>query len=279
MVPLLAGAGAAYFLFGPMHAAVIVKSHMGNRIRLLAPLGTLNYLTVASRMGIFIKDGAALERVKSIDTVLFDKTGTLTTDAIVVGNIHSCSDATEEEILHDAALAERKLTHPIARAIVARAAGAGIRVPEVTEVHYQIGAGIRVDHEGRAIRVGSPRFMRASGVDVGPAEKELERIYEAGHTLVLVASDQVVRGVIELKASIRPEVPAVLAALRARGIRHLGIVSGDLQQPVQKLAESLGIDDVFAEVLPGHKADIVEQLQKQAGRCASSATASMTQSP
>ena len=114
------------------------------------------------------------------------------------------------------------------------------------------------------IRVGSKRFVELEGIEIpGVVRDALDEAHREGNTLVMVAVDDVLGGAIELQASVRPEVRAIIDGLRRRGIKHIAIISGDHDAPTRKLAESLGMDRYFAQVLPADKAEYVEKLQKE----------------
>jgi len=243
---------------------VVLTSNFGNRIRILAPLGTFNYLKLAYQQGILIKDGRAIEGLNQVDTVLFDKTGTLTNEVPKVGQIIVCDRYEKHDILTYAAMAERKVTHPIAQAILNEAKVTKLTLPDIDDSKYQLGYGILVSFNNQLIRVGSVRFMRMEGLSLpNQIEKAMAESHNQGHSLVIVAVDQKIIGAIEVQAVVRPEVKQMINSLRHYGIKHLSIVSGDHQQSTQKLAESLGMDSYFYEILPSEKAHIVEQLQKQ----------------
>ncbi|EDN69587.1 cation-transporting ATPase [Beggiatoa sp. PS] len=254
----------AFFLMGPNACLVVLGSHFGNRLRVLAPLGTLNYLEVAVQKGILVKDGRALEGLNKVDTILFDKTGTLTKETLEVGNIILCDDYGEDELLIYAATAEQKLTHPIAKAILNKAKASQLNLPLIDDAQYQIGYGVTVSFKNQVIQVGSIRFMEIEGIPL-PAQIEtaMTHSHEQGHSLVIVAVNRQVIGGIEVQAVVRPEVKQLISGLRQRGIKHLAIVSGDHKKPTQNLANALGIDEYFYDILPQEKANIVEQLQKQ----------------
>jgi Cu2+-exporting ATPase len=252
-------------LVGPYGMAAVLYCSFGNIIRVLSSLGTLNHLTIAAHQGILVKDGRAIEYLTEVDTVLFDKTGTLTQDEPEVGQIIVCDNYYKaDEVLKYAAAAEYKLAHPIARAILKKANESNLILPDIEDAQYQMGYGITVTLENQIIRVGSLRFMTLENVVIPQSlEEAITHAHNEGHSLVMVAIDDSLIGAIELQASVRPEVKSIIAGLRQRGIKHLAIVSGDHRQPTQKLAETLGLDDYFYEILPEQKADIVEQLQQQ----------------
>lgn len=267
-VPVLALAFASMPWLGAMGTVVILNGHIAQNIRIVAPLSTLNYLTISSHKGILVKDGRVLEDLPNIDTFLFDKTGTLTTEEPEVGAIKVYqTNYSENDILIYAAAAECKLKHPIARAILKHAAALDLTVPTVDEAHYLIGFGIDVEIHGKHIQVGSRRYMEQENILLpSQLDTDVQEIYNIGHSLIFVAIDQQLAGTLEMRTAVRPEVRQLLKVLRQNGAKHLAIVSGDQRQPTQKLAEILGMDDCFYDVLPQNKAEIVERLQAQGRR-------------
>src|SRR5262245_35088291 len=264
VIPTLAIASTALATIGPAGAVAVLNSDFGTGIRMAAPLAMLTSLTLCAYKGILVKDGRALELMNDIDTVLFDKTGTLTRECPEVGGIVACDGYDEATILRYAAAAENKFAHPIARAILEKFAESGQSLPQTDESKYQVGYGITVGIEGRTVRVGSARFMALEGIDIPlVAADALDAAHHEGHTLVFVAVDDHLGGAIERRASQRPEAREIIEGLRQRGIKHSAIISGDHEAPTRKLAESLGMDEYFAGVLPADKASYVERLQKQ----------------
>ena len=129
---------------------------------------------------------------------------------------------------------------------------------------YKVGHGITVGIDGHRVRVGSRRFMELEGVPLTrEVEDALDEVHREGQTMVMVAVDDELGGALELRASIRPEVCGIVQGLRERGIRHIAIISGDHEAPTRRLAEELGMDRYFAQVLPADKANYVEQLQRE----------------
>lgn len=264
VLPTLAVAALAFPTVGPFGAVAVLNSDLGTGIRMAAPLAMLSSLALCAQKGILVKDGRALELMNEIDTVLFDKTGTLTRERPEVGEIVAANGHTAEEVLRYAAAAERKFHHPIALAILHKAEELGLALPATDETRYQVGYGIRVGVDGRIIRVGSKRYLELEGIAIPPrVEEKLEAVHRDGDTMVMVAIDGKLGGALELRAALRPEVKDIVAGLRRRGIRHLAIISGDHEAPTKKLAEALGMDRYFAQVLPADKADYVEKLQRE----------------
>jgi heavy metal translocating P-type ATPase len=264
VIPTLAVGALAGATIGAHGAVAALNSDLGTGIRMAAPLGMLSTLALCAQKGILVKDGRALDLLCEIDTVLFDKTGTLTRERPEVGRMIAANGLDPLEILCFAAAAERRFHHPIALAILQKAAEEGLNLPPTDATQYKVGYGITVGIDGHRVRVGSRRFMEGEGV---PLTREVEHALDAahreGHTMVMVAVDDELGGALELRASTRPEVRGIVQGLRERGIEHIAIISGDHEAPTRKLAEELGMDRYFAQVLPADKADYVEQLQRE----------------
>lgn len=264
VIPALGLASFAGVTLGVSGGLAVINSDLGTGIRMAAPLGLLTSLTACAQNGILVKEGRALETVRRVDTVLFDKTGTLTRAAPEVGAVLCCGPWNEAAVLRFAAAAEQHFTHPIARAILDRYAKFGQALPQIDDSKYQVGFGIVVEIEGRKVEVGSRRFMVKEGIAIPPEiDRRLQPFQHEGSSFVNVAVDGELAGVLELRASPRPEALGIVAGLRARGIKHMAIISGDHDAPTRRLAETLGMDRHFAEVLPEDKARYVKLLQDE----------------
>ena len=264
VAPTLALGALGLATTGVNGAAAVINCDLGTGIRMAAPIAMLSSLTLSAEHGILVKDGRALELLRSVDTFLFDKTGTLTRERPEVGRVLTFGGHSENQIIQWAAAAENKFSHPIAKAILDRFRTLGLDLPQIDDSRYHVGYGITVGVDGHTIRVGSARFMAHEGIELPPElAREMDAAHENGNSLVLVGVDAALGGAIELCAAERPEAAAVIRGLRARGVKHLAIISGDNQQPTRRLAERLGIDRYFAEVLPEDKAKYVELLQKE----------------
>jgi heavy metal translocating P-type ATPase len=264
VIPTLGIGALAFGVMGPQGAAAVLNSDMGTGIRMAAPLAMLSTLALCAQNGVLVKDGRALDLLYEVDTVLFDKTGTLTRERPEVGRMIACHGYTPRQILRFAAAAERRFHHPIAQAILQKAAEEGLDLPPADTTRYKVGYGIAVGIDGCLVRVGSRRFLELEGVALTPeVEAALDEVHREGHTMIMVAVDGALGGALELRASVRPEVPEIIKGLRARGIKHVAIISGDHEAPTRRLAEQLGMDRYFAQVLPADKAGYVEKLQKE----------------
>ncbi len=266
---LTLGLLSAPFL-GPEGTVGILYCHIANTIRVVAPLSTLNFLNIAIKNGILVKDGHALEDLSQIDTFIFDKTGTLTQEIPEVGRILTCSDRySEDDILFYAAAAEQKSVHPIAKAILKKAELQQLDLPTIHDSSYDIGYGITVEIEDKTILVGSRRFMDMKGVEIPQQVREyMSRAMAMGHSVIMLAINSVLEGVLEIHTKVRAETKKTIRILRKCGIENIVIVSGDQELPTRALANSLQIKDYYYEILPEQKAEIVEKLQKEGKKVA-----------
>lgn len=260
--PILGLSALALPLAGLSSALAILWYYPGIRMMFFGPMSMLSYLQVAAQRGILVKDGRALETLEKIDIVVFDKTGTLTQEQPAVGRVSCYNGMAESDVLRYAAAAEAKQSHPIARAIVQAATDYGLDLPNLSDAHYMVGYGLKVQIEGRTTRVGSMRFMQMEGIPV-PSDVAAQQIdcHDLGHSFVLVALDDELAGTIELRPTIRPEAKQIVSMLHQRSI-ETAIISGDNDAPTRHLAEELGIDRYFAEVLPEDKANLVTKLHE-----------------
>ena len=264
VTPTLALGALAAGSMGFGGAVAVINCDLGTGIRMAAPLGMLTSLTLSAHQGILVKDGRALEELTRVDTVLFDKTGTLTREKPEVGRVVACPGFDENRIVQLAAAAEHKFTHPIARAIQEKLEELGLPMLETDESQYRVGFGISVGIDGHTVRVGSARFMKMEEITVPEKiEQDMKDVHQEGNTMILVSFDDKVAGAIEMRASERPEVRDIIDGLRKRGVKQLVIISGDHEKPTRSMAEKLGMDRYFAEVLPQDKAAYVELLQKE----------------
>jgi len=266
--PSLLASAITLPILGVSSALAMLSTLPGLHMFLAAPLALLNFLNFASQRSILVKDGRALEILHEVDTVIFDKTGTLTLEQPAVTQVHVCADAatgpvSAEQVLIWAATAEVHQSHPIAQAILAAANALGLMLPTIEDASYKVGYGIQVLVDGKVVRVGSNRFMTQSAVAIPNQLHRLQQhCHEQGHSLVFVAVDEALVGAIELQPTIRPEAKSIITELHKRRL-SISIISGDQEGPTRKLAQELGIDRYFANVLPEEKAQLVEQLQAE----------------
>lgn len=261
--PMLLLSGLALPTVGAAGAIALLTGNFGINIKISSPIAMLNFLNIASHHGILVKDGRSLELLQEVDTVVFDKTGTLTLEQPHVVQVHLCMDYTEEWLLAYAAAAEHRQSHPIAQAILMAAEERQLSFPEIEHAQYEIGYGIKVQIAGQVVRVGSDRYMDMEGIPI-PSEIQVQQktCHAQGHSLVMVAVNDQLAGAIELQPTIRPEAKRIISDLRQRNL-EIYIISGDQAEPTRKLANELGIEHYFANILPEDKAGLVVKLQQE----------------
>ncbi len=252
-----------WLLMGSNAALTVLWSNLATNMVYAGPFTVLSYLQILSRHGILVKDGRVLESLRQVDTVIFDKTGTLTLEQPAVGKIHSLGGWDENTLLGYAAAAEYRQPHPIAKAIVDKAAARNLELPDLDAASYEVGYGIKVTIDGQLIRVGSARFMTREGIELSEVAQNIQTLASAeGFSLIYVGINQQLGGILEMHPSIRPEAIEIIQYLKQRGMK-LYIISGDHEHPTRRMAETLGIDHCFAEVLPENKAELVKELREQ----------------
>jgi heavy metal translocating P-type ATPase len=272
LLPMLIASGIGFSVAGPVGGLAILGCNFTLSMMGLTPLTMLNFLNYSSQKGILVKEGNALEKLHTVDTVLFDKTGTLTIERPHVVQVHTCAGLGEDEVLRLTAAAEHRQTHPVAQAILAAAAEQALTVPKVADAHYEVGYGIKVrvtsgadgvDAASPSVSVGSGRFMQMEQIAIPAAMQSLiDSCNEKGNALVFVAVDGVLVGVVELEATVREEARQVVEELHRRGMK-VYIISGDQEAPTRSLSNELKMDGYFANILPEHKADLVTQLKDE----------------
>jgi Cd2+/Zn2+-exporting ATPase/Cu+-exporting ATPase len=218
------------------------------------PLAILGGIGRSAREGAIIKGGLYLELLSSVDTVVFDKTGTLTFGTPEVTSILAANGYTEQEVLEIASIAEQRSEHPLAKAIVNKAAESQLEISAPEEFKYSPGKGIdcRVDH--RRILVGSKAFLRDNNVVLNGAGSSGDSSSE-----ILVACNGVYLGAIGIADTLRPEAKQSVAALHSLGIRTV-LLTGDAKGVAELIAKEVGIDVIHAEVLPDQKSEVIREL-------------------
>jgi Cu2+-exporting ATPase len=221
---------------------------------------------VAARNGILVKDRLALERMRTVDVVLFDKTGTLTAGHHAVRGT-ATPDGADDALLRLAAAAEADSEHPLARAIVTAGGGNG-PLPRATGFHATAGIGITAQIDGTAVEVGGPRLLDERKIDDGQLDAAwLSESKRRGASVLYVLRNGELAGAIALEDEVRLESREAVDGLHRHGVR-VAMITGDAQNVADAVARDLGIDEVFAEVLPEHKADAVTGLQRRGHRVA-----------
>ncbi|WP_394216402.1 heavy metal translocating P-type ATPase [Brachybacterium vulturis] len=239
-------------------ALVVLVAASPCAMAIAVPVTVISSIGAASRFGVVIKSGAAFEQLGTIRTVALDKTGTLTRNKPEVAEVATAEGRRREEILALAAALESSSSHPLASAVLAAADATGESAAQAAEVQESSGRGLTGQVAGRAIRVGSPRWIAP-----GPLATRTEDMAARGMSLIMVEEDGRVIGALGVRDELRPEAASTVAALHAQGIRTV-MLTGDHALTARAIAEAAGIDEVHAEQLPAEKAAHVRRLAAQA---------------
>jgi P-type Cu2+ transporter len=268
---------AVWMLLGDSSAAVentvtVLVISCPHALGLAIPLVIALSTAVAARTGILVKDRMALERMREIDAVLFDKTGTLTKGAHVVTGVALARShngvAMEDDLLALAAAVESDSEHPLAKAIVAAAERAGRPLPPARDFRSITGRGVEATVDGTRVAVGGPALLRERNLTM-PDElsRHVEEWKQRGAGVLYVVRDDQAYGALALEDEIRPESKQAVDDLHALGVKVV-MITGDAKQVADAVAKQLGIDEVFAEVLPEDKDKAVAELQGRGSRVA-----------
>lgn len=233
-------------------------------LKIATPVAFFSSMKEAAHRRILIKGGKYLEGLSNIDTVVFDKTGTLTISSPKLKEVVSLSPAWDKkEILRLSACLEEHFPHPVAKAIVKGAAEQGLLHEELhAEVQYIVGHGICSRLNGEQVLIGSRHYVEEDEkVEVGFAQKEIDRIANEGHTVLYLAIDGKLVGLLGIEDPLRPESKAVIEKLRDIGIKHIVMITGDGPRTAANVAKRLGIKEYQCQVLPDGKASIVKAME------------------
>jgi Cu+-exporting ATPase len=263
---------AAWAAFGPqprlayalVAAVTVLIIACPCALGLATPMSIMVGVGRAAQAGILIRNAEALERLEKIDTLVVDKTGTLTEGKPKVTAIVPVQNFDENILLRFAASVERSSEHPLAAAIVAAAAERKIDLLAVSDFASPSGKGVTGVVERRRVALGNAKFFAELGIATAALQGEAERLRGDGGTVIFVAINGALSGLIAVADPLKPTTRAALDALKAQGIAIV-MLTGDSRTTAEAVAKQLGIADVEAEVLPERKAAAIEEL-RHAGR-------------
>ena len=231
-------------------ALVMVVAASPCALAISVPVTAVASIGAASRRGILIKGGAALETLGKVRTIALDKTGTLTRNQPAVTDVAPADGYSPAEVLGLAASLEARSEHPLARAILA----AVDDVRAADEVTAEVGSGLTGRMDGRRLRLGRPGW-----IDPGPLAGHVNRMQDAGATAIIVEVDGIPVGAIAVRDELRPEAPGVIAQLRREGYTVV-MLTGDNDATARAIAREAGISEVHADLSPEDKSAIMERL-------------------
>ena len=270
-VPIVVGVavltGVVWYLLAP-DSPMLIRSVISVLIiacpcamGLATPTAVLTGTGRGAREGIIIKGGDILEAMTRVDALVFDKTGTLTEGQIEVVEVKAVGQVPEQNLIRLAGSAEQGSEHPVGQAIARYMDGRQITPAVVKNMESRPGFGIVADCDGRRIVVGNRSLMEKEEVGFGPSLLSGEREMEKGRTVVFVAMDGQVIGVIALADHVRPEARDVIDSLKGR-LHKIAMLSGDNRKTAAGVARALGLDDFEAEIKPHQKQLLVESYRR-----------------
>jgi Cd2+/Zn2+-exporting ATPase len=264
IVPPLAGWGtAAVWLY---RALVLLVIACPCALVISTPVVYVSALAAGARRGVLIKGGVHLERLAQVRAIAFDKTGTLTHGRPAVVDVVPLASESAAEVLWLAAAVESRSQHPIAAAIVARAEDDGLAPVPADDFKASHGLGAEATIAGSRVLVGNARWLQDRGVDASLAQRAIDQQAALGRTAALVASGSRVIGLIALADTPRGSARDVIDLLRAAGVSHTAVLTGDHAGAAKTLGESVGVEDVRAGLLPAEKVAAVRSLREQWGQ-------------
>jgi len=229
---------------------------------LATPMSIMVSTGKGATLGVLFKNAEAIEVLRKVDTLVVDKTGTLTVGKPKLVSVLPEGSTTEDDLLRMAAALERGSEHPLAAAIVEGAERRGVSVAKVESFESITGKGVGGDVEGRSVALGNAKLMEDLSVALGDAADRAEVMRAEGQTVMFVAADGALAGLIGVADPIKETTPEAIRKLHGEGLR-ITMLTGDSRTTAEAVAATLGLDDVVAEVLPDQKADVVKRLQTE----------------
>jgi Cu+-exporting ATPase len=250
------------FAFGLVAAVSVLIIACPCALGLATPMSIMVGVGRGAQAGVLIKNAEALERMEKVDTLVVDKTGTLTEGKPKLVSIMPAPGFDENDILRFAASVERASEHPLADAILRAAKEKGLTLAAVDAFDSPTGKGATGKVEGKTVQLGNAAYLKSLGVETAALEAEAERLRNDGATVINIAVDGRLAGIMAIADPVKPSTPEALQALAAEGIRVI-MLTGDNRTTAKAVAKRLGIAEVEAEVLPDQKSAVVTKLQQQ----------------
>ncbi|PTN55895.1 heavy metal translocating P-type ATPase [Stenotrophomonas panacihumi] len=248
------------WVFGLVNAVAVLIIACPCALGLATPMSIMVATGRGATLGILFRDAAAIENLRRVDTLIVDKTGTLTEGRPAFERVVPAAGVDADTVLRLAASLDQGSEHPLAAAIVAQARAQGVALSSVGDFESGSGIGVRGRVDGHALALGNTALMAQVGVDVAPLSEQAEALRTQGASVMHLAVDGALAGLLAVADPIKASTPEALATLHAAGLRVV-MATGDGQTTAQAVATRLGIDEVHGEVKPQDKLALVERLQ------------------
>ncbi len=229
------------------------------------PAAFISAIASAARGGVLFKGGAYLEAMAAVKAVAFDKTGTLTVGKPAVTEVVPCEELSEDELLQVAASVEARSEHPLAKAVVKAAHARQLPLAEVSAFEAIPGRGIQAVLDGQIVNLGSPAYLLQNGHFPKRLAEARERLEAEGKTVMLVQREGKWLGLMAMADQLRPEAKGIIASLRKNGVERVAMLTGDNPRVAQNIAAQLGVDAVYAGLMPEDKVKVLKEIEAQVG--------------
>jgi P-type Cu+ transporter len=260
LIPMPAGADLSPFTRALINTVAVLVIACPCAMGLATPTAVMVGTGKGAEMGILFKSSEALERAGRLTTVVLDKTGTITRGQPAVTDVVADGYA-QNELLRLAASVEKGSEHPLGEAIVAEAGNRELRLSEPQAFQAEVGHGVKAEVDGRVVEVGSLRMLQSRGMSLNGLAHEADRLQSEAKTVMVVAVDGCVRGLIAEADTVKEGSIEAIHALQSMGLKVI-MITGDNAQTASAIAKQVGVDAALAEVLPGDKAAEVKKLQE-----------------
>jgi Cu+-exporting ATPase len=250
------------WVFGLINAVAVLIIACPCALGLATPMSIMVATGKGATNGVLFRDAAAIENLRKIDTLIVDKTGTLTEGRPVFEKAVAAEDFQDEDVLRLAASLDQGSEHPLAAAIVAAALEQGLTLTKPEGFDSESGIGVRGSVQGKALALGNTALMEQLGVKVDALKEQAEALRSQGASVMHLAVDGQLAGLLAVSDPIKTTTPDALAALRKSGLRII-MATGDGLTTAKAVGQRLGIDEIHGEVKPADKLALVEKLQKE----------------
>nr|WP_290783105.1 copper-translocating P-type ATPase [Arenimonas sp.] len=267
----------ASWVYAVLNAVSVLIIACPCALGLATPMSIMVATGRAANLGVLFRDAEAIETLRKIDTLIVDKTGTLTAGKPAFREVVAASGQDADAVLRLAASLDQGSEHPLAEALVNEANARKLSLAKAEDFESTSGIGVRGRVDGKTLALGNTALMDTDKVDVSALTGDAERLRKAGASVMFLATDGALAGLLAVADPIKDSTPAAIEALKASGMRLI-MATGDGETTARAVAKDLGIAEVHGEVRPQDKADLVAQLKKD-GRCVAMAGDGINDAP
>lgn len=252
------------FAHGVINAVAVLIIACPCALGLATPMSIMVASGRGASMGVLFRNAEAIEMMRKVDTIVVDKTGTLTVGKPKLVTVKTLNGTPEKELLALSASLEKASEHPLALSIVEGAGERGVGLRDVIDFKSITGKGAQAQVNDRRIAIGNKALLQELSIDLGRAEAEADRLREDGQTVMYVAIDGKIAGLLGVMDPVKETTVQAIESLKKAGIKVV-MMTGDNEKTAQAVAKKVGLDSYFADVLPQQKAEVVKRMQMEGG--------------